>query len=318
MDFNQVDVVYIEYRYSTNDATNFYAEVRDRRVINPAGDVMQITVYNKDAAEDEAPYQLVFSHSGADEILVKGDFFQNVSEIYKTTPPVFDPIDYCSFELDFDDDEDDEKMLIAFELHEGKVRQISPVTAITTKKSPMVAKAYKDDFNKLTTALAGKEHQYRDANGNFRVYIKFLNGRTVQIEHASLMSDDDVASVFYIHECSHLDIKRYWTTVSSVIIFSTAFKFSFPDKNGNEVDLILRRCPDDEHIADEFCSDILTGMQMELESMLDDELKDTMKRGFERLEKLIKQGNSNSASKSPTTRVAERLVKPAKKSPSKI
>lgn len=310
IDFKQVDSIYIQY--CAGDLRNDYVEQREDRLY-PDGGGMRITVHDADPSQSTDRYQIVFSQSDTTgEILLKGDFFIAFSEIYNTTQPVFDK-DGCSFELDASDP--NEKMLITFELPPvGKKGQIEPPQALTSKNSPMFAKNYKDDFNNLTTALASRESQYKDADGIPRVYLKFLNGRTVQIEHADLMSDDDLASIFYIHECDHLAIKRYWATVGSVIIFSTGFKFSFPDKNGCEVDLILRRCPDDKHIADEFCSDILTGMQMELESMLDDELKETMEKGFVRLEKLIKQGISNNTSKSSTTR----LVPAVKKSRSKI
>jgi hypothetical protein len=312
MDFRKINSIDIEYR-DANGNVSTYVEKRDKRKTDEAGDVMRITVQNGDASEETNKSELIFSKSETGEILVKGDFFTNESEIYKTTSPVYEQHNVCTFQID---DDDKDEMLIIFELLDAE-KQIESPPALTTKGSAMAAKTYKNDFNYLTSALASKDIVYKDVDGLPRVYLKFLNGRTVQIEHADLMSDDDMASIFYIHECDHLDIKRYWTTVGSVIILNTAFKFSFPDKDGCMVDLVLRRCPDDEHVADEFCSDILTGMQIELESMLDDELKETMEKGFMHLEKLIKQGMSNTTSKPVSKRVSDQLISPMKKPRSK-
>ena len=64
-------------------------------------------------------------------------------------------------------------------------------------------------------------------------------------------------------------------------------------------------------IADDFCEEILGGVQGELEELLNDELQTTVELGFARLEKLILQNGS------PPTEVAvrkpERLRSPATK-----
>lgn len=156
------------------------------------------------------------------------------------------------------------------------------------------AKDIKDGFNNYMKRLASMDNEFLD-DGKYRIYLKFSNGRNAQIEHLDSLSNTDLEEIGYIHSCSHVNLKKFWTAISASIVFFIAFTFSFKNKNGEKINLILRRCPEDEHASDDFVDDILDGLQVELKGMIDDEWKEEIEDRFDNLERLIKKLIGNSA-----------------------
>ncbi len=298
-DFNKVDPVEI---WEREEPGHLYVEIEEQRVVND--DSMRITLRHQDPAWDTENYQIIFwNDTGV--LKAKGDWFEEPSE--------FKPVSIVSQKSnsilgEFYENGDPEPWIAKFDYPantSGNLRM-----SVSTRESPLMAKSFKDSFRELVSALVSKSPQVLDEDEEARIYIKFLNGRTAQIEHWDDVSDEDVSNIFCVHETDHVSVKKYWTSVSAAITFSVAFKFSFPDEDGQDVDLILRRCPDDEHPADGFCVDILSSMQTELEEMLNDEIKVTIEKGFERLEKLI-VGDEQTTNK--PNRPLDRLAKKARK-----
>ena len=306
MHFDAVEAINIWAR--DNDSCR-YRELRHFRKVNTSdaeSPTLLTRIKHIDPSEDWDTYELIFFWRDA-TLMVRGDFFE-VAEKPRPLRLVASDEDSGLYEM-FEDD-DPEPWYIEFSFLPKKAlsstiddlpqpdppphdiqtmpssKKSSP-QPISSREAPLNAKTYKDAFNEMTQALASQAPEFLDEDGQARLYVRFLNGRTVQIEHREALSDAELTDIFYIHETDHLSLKRYWTSISSAIVFSTAFGFVYKDDADQEVELILRRCPDDEHPADEFCDQILTGMQMELEQLLDDEIKQSIEQGFERLENLI-------------------------------
>lgn len=306
MNFDAIEEIHL---WARDDESDQYTELRNLRTVSgsgPQGGTLRISVKHVDPSHDRYPYELIFFWRDS-ALMVRGDFF-DPAEKPRPLRLVASDEDSGLYEV-FEDD--DTAWCIEFSFlpevalsssiddlpqpdlpphkHQTIMRkaQKSSPQPISSREAPLNAKTYKDAFNEMTQALASHAPEFLDEDGQARLYVRFLNGRTVQIEHREALSDDELTDIFYIHETDHLSLKRYWTSVSSAIVFSAAFGFVYKDDADQEIELILRRCPDDEHPADEFCTDILAGIQVELEQMLDDEIKQTIEEGFKRLENLI-------------------------------
>lgn len=143
----------------------------------------------------------------------------------------------------------------------------------------MAAKVFKDDFNRHAKNLVNQNAAYRDENGVTQLIIKFLNGRVATIRLFEDVADEDTDNTTVLHDCSHQTLKKCWGTVGAAIAFSVAFVFPVTNDEGDEVKLILQRCADHKHLADDFVDDILTqcksefraagNVDTELESKLD-------------------------------------------------
>jgi len=166
------------------------------------------------------------------------------------------------------------------------------VEPLSSRSQPMLAKQFKDRLNDLANAVATMAPEVLDEDdGQARIHLKFLNGRCAQLERLDAVSEEELGAIFYLHYTSLAQLKRAWSSVSAAIVFSVAFQFTVKNNDGEKVELLLRRRPDDKHAADEFIDEILGGIQAELEEQLSDELKTTVEQGFARLEKLILQAN---------------------------
>ena len=157
-------------------------------------------------------------------------------------------------------------------------------------EQPMVAKTFKDNINEITKKLANGENIYIDVDGFSRVYVKFSNGRIAQIES---YNEDMDTGVFFIHDCTFSELKKHWSSVSSAILFSIAFRFTVLNDKKDSIDLILRRSPDNAHISDSFCDDILATIQSQMESEVHYGLMGFIEDRFDGLEKLVKKIHDN-------------------------
>ncbi len=300
----------------SGDGDYEYEEVAGSRRLQ--GRRLTILVKDRNASQDTDEYNLSFDWSQPDGSLwVRGDFFsEEPSSTSKKAIVVSDTpgqLVYHVYEVG-----DNDPWIVEIELDstgdedEDVVKTTTPVTRLSSRSSPMLAKSLKDKFNDYATAVASCAPEVIDEeDGAARLYIKFLNGRAAVLGHFDEVSEEERGEIFYIHWTDHVSLKKFWTSVSAAIVFSVAFAFTFETEDGDEVELLLRRAPDDEHVADEFCEEILGGMQGELEELLGDELKTTVEQGFARLEKLIVQ-NQNPPVESPA-RKSEKFTKPALK-----
>ena len=157
--------------------------------------------------------------------------------------------------------------------------RLRPIAPISTMEAPMAAKAFKDDFNRHAKNLANQNAAYRDENGVAQLTIKFLNGRVATIRLFENVADEDTDNTTVLHPCSHQTLKKCWGTVGAAIAFSVAFVFTVTNDDGEEVALILQRCADHRHLADDFVNGILAqcrsefmaagNVETELESKID-------------------------------------------------
>lgn len=273
---------------------------------------LTIGLKDRNPSQDSKRYDLAFAWSAtADSLTVRGDFFEDsettlIATLEKRTPY---ELTYYVYEPGGEDDpwviEMELKSTGEEEDEEDVPRTTKPVDRLSSRSAALQAKVFKDRFKELATAVASSAPEVIDlTDGAARLYIKFLNGRTAQLERFDEVPEDERAEIFYTHWTRHVLIKKHWASVSAAIIFSVAFAFTFENEDGDEVELLLRRSPDDEHVADGFCEEILGGVQGELEELLNDDLKTTVEQGFTRLEKLILQSN-----KAPTESPARKPEK---------
>lgn len=304
--FNEIDLVTI---YARDDPKICYRELLDKRNTT-TGCAMRITVRYSDVAEDDGIYQLILRQVDGD-LWVRGDFFNTEPEKEKRAHLIRSvPEGSLVFEV-FDGD-DPEPWIIRFDLTEMEAHMENTLP-LSTRAEPLLAKKFKDSFGEYIKALLASRRARRALDGDRpAIYIKFLNGRTAQIICTEDLGDDKLAELFYIHDVEHVLLKKYWASVSAAILFSVAFRFFFPDNNGVMQELILCRCPDDEHAADDFCADILVGMQTELEHMLNDEIKTTIENGFDRIEALILENRTPQSTERRSSPL-DRLKKPPRK-----
>lgn len=277
-------------------------------------------VKDRDPSQDLEQYSLGFDWTQSDGTLwVRGNFFSEapdepkkailLSESAKQIEyAVYEPGDSDPWVIEIEvessiDDEEDDVVITK-----------KPVSHLSTRNAPILAKNLKDKFNDYATSVATMAPDVIDAeDGAARLYIKFLNGRKAQLEHFDEVSEEERGEIFCIHWTDHVSLKKFWTSVSAAIVFSVAFAFIFETEDGDEIELLLRRCPDDKHAADEFCEEILGCVQGELEDLLNDELKTTVENGFAHLEKLILQGNNP-----PPDSLVRKLEKFPKPAPKKV
>lgn len=301
----------------SGDGDYEYQEVRGKR--RCSGGLLTTVVKDRNPSQDLESYDLALDWTNPDGVLrVRGDFF----EVAPGTPKKAELISATATLLEYHVKEpgDDDPWVIEVEL-EGAldddeedvvVPRKKAVDALSSRGQPMLAKSLKDRFNDLASALASMAPEVLDEeDGLPRIHIKFLNGRCAQLERLDDLSEDELAEIFYVHWTDHVSLKKFWTSVSAAMVFSVAFAFTIETDDGDEVELLLRRSPEDKHPADDFCEEILGGVQGELEELLNDELKTTVELGFARLEKLILQSSSPPAE--VAVRKPERLRSPAAK-----
>lgn len=294
-----------------------YEEVRGMR--RCSGGLLTTVMKDRNPSQDLEPYDLAFDWTNPDGVLrVRGDFF----EVEPETPKKAELISATANLLEYHVKEpgDDEAWVISAELVEAPeddeedvvVPRKKAVDPVSSRAQPMLAKSLKDRFNDLAGAVATMASEVLDEeDGLARIHIKFLNGRCAQLERLDDLSEDELAEIFYVHWTDHVSLKKFWTSVSAAMVFSVAFAFTIETDDGDEVELLLRRSPQDRHPADDFCEEILGGVQGELEELLNDELKTTVEQGFARLEKLILQSGTPPAE--APARKPERLRSPAAK-----
>lgn len=294
-----------------------YEEVRGMR--RCSGGLLTTVMKDRNPSQDLEPYDLAFDWTNPDGVLrVRGDFF----EVEPETPKKAELISATANLLEYHVKEpgDDEPWVISVELVEALeddeedvvVPRKKAVDPVSSRAQPMLAKSLKDRFNDLAGAVATMASEVLDEeDGLARIHIKFLNGRCAQLERLDDLSEDELAEIFYVHWTDHVSLKKFWTSVSAAMVFSVAFAFTIETDDGDEVELLLRRSPQDRHPADDFCEEILGGVQGELEELLNDELKTTVEQGFARLEKLILQSGTPPAE--APARKPERLRSPAAK-----
>lgn len=143
---------------------------------------------------------------------------------------------------------------------------------ISSADQPINAKVFKDALKTYADGVANREPAYKDTDGKPRLYIKFLNGRT-----ACLVAREDVDEELHLHNalfehaCDIGEIRRFWSTVGAAISFNISFCFSYPDRSGEDVEMILLRYWDDEHAADEFAESMVATIQMTMEDVFQEE-----------------------------------------------
>lgn len=301
----------------SDDGDYKYQEVRGLR--RCSGGLLTTVVKDRNPSQDLEPYDLAFDWTNPDGVLrVRGDFF----EVEPETPKKAELISATATLLEYHvkEHEDDDPWVIEVELKEALdddeedvfIPRKKPVDPVSSRGQPMLAKSLKDRFNDLASALATMAPEVLDEeDGLARIHIKFLNGRCAQLERLDDLSEDELGEIFYVHWTDHVSLKKFWTSVSAAMVFSVAFAFTIETDDGDEVELLLRRSPQDKHPADDFCEEILGGVQGELEELLNDELKTTVELGFARLEKLILQSGTPPAE--APARKPERLRSPAAK-----
>lgn len=101
--------------------------------------------------------------------------------------------------------------------------------------------------------------------------------------------DDDVNEEDgsrFVHEVTHQEVKKHWTSIIAAIVLNIAFKFTFKNSQGDEVHLRLSKF--DSHTSDDFCDGIVAAMQVDLEFSELENIRYEMEKGFKKLEKLIK------------------------------
>lgn len=304
-------------RVHSGDGDYEYQEVRGKR--RCSGGLLTTVVKDRNPSQDLEPYDLAFDWSNPDGVLrVRGDFF----EVEPETPKKAELISATANLLEYHVKEpgDGDPWVIEVELQEALdddeedvvVPRKKAVDPVSSRAQPMLAKSLKDRFNDLAGAVATMASEVLDEeDGLARIHIKFLNGRCAQLERLDDLSEDELAEIFYVHWTDHVSLKKFWTSVSAAMVFSVAFAFTIETDDGDEVELLLRRSPQDRHPADDFCEEILGGVQGELEELLNDELKTTVEQGFARLEKLILQSGTPPAE--APVRKPERLRSPAAK-----
>lgn len=272
-----------------------YQELRSMR--RCSGGLLTTVVKNRDVSEDPNSYDLAFDATNQDGVLrIRGSFFETPepkkAELFSASPMLIEYHVYVPG--------DDDPWVIEMELEEAAgddeedvfVTPKKSVEPLSSRGQPMLAKQFKDRLNDLANAVATMAPEVLDEDdGQARIHLKFLNGRCAQLERLDALSEEELGAVFYLHHTSFAQLKRAWSSVSAAIVFSVAFLFTVKINDGEKVELLLRRRPDDKHAADEFVEEILGSIQAELEELRSDELETTVKQGFARLEKLILQAN---------------------------
>jgi hypothetical protein len=155
------------------------------------------------------------------------------------------------------------------------------------RTDPIIAKAFREGFNIFAEEVANGDEKFTEEDGIARIYLKFANGRFAVM--AQYDPDDDVNEEDgprFIHEVTHQEVKKHWTSIIAAIVLNIAFKFTFKNSQGDEVYLRLSKF--DSHISDDFCDGIVAAMQVDLEFSELENIRYEMEKGFKKLEKLIK------------------------------
>lgn len=163
-----------------------------------------------------------------------------------------------------------------------------PTTPISGHRTdPIIAKSFREGFNIFAANLANSDEKFVEEDGVARIYIKFANGRFAVMEQFDPDSEDfNEKSPYFVHDITHQEVKKHWTTIIAAIVFNIAFVFAFKDSEGNDVTLRLSKF--DRHISDDFCEEIIVAMQANLEFSELQGIRSKMEQGFKKLEKLIK------------------------------
>ena len=151
---------------------------------------------------------------------------------------------------------------------------------------PIGAKDVRNKLHEILKKIATRDSDFIDTDGKPRVYIKYLSGRTGQIERYDSVHDDDLEDIQCIHECTRLDLKKHWTTASCGIVFNFAYIFNII-VDGEEHTLILRRSPTDKHDSDEFANSILESIFSLYSDILEDERHEDLVQRLERIERKL-------------------------------
>ncbi len=132
-----------------------------------------------------------------------------------------------------------------------------------TQFSPLAAKALKDNFNHFAQQVVDAEEALKESDGVARLYVRYGNGYDAVLEPYDAESEP---STTYVHDCTHTELKKNWSTVSAAIIFDVGFRFKFRNSNGKMIALIFSRAIINEHSSEDFLSDIISGYMAENES----------------------------------------------------
>lgn len=291
MNFNKVDSIDIESNYYQPGTDDFipkyhveYIENREKRTKNKNG--LSMVIY----------FQAFGPKSETEEGEKCARFEIKNKDIFVT---IDDEIDYSPLtilnskytgliECKIDDiDSGNQKFMYRFSFEETQSEQDN------TKKSdmsytnePMGAKDFRNKFNEITKKIITRDISVMDEDGEPRVKIKYLSGRTGQIELYDSVPDADFEYIQCVHKCTSSELKNNWTTASCGIPFNFAYVF---DRviNGKIYTLILRRSPTDNHVSDVFSESILESIFDMHTEMLSDERHDDLIERLERIERKV-------------------------------
>ncbi|MDD2846591.1 MAG: hypothetical protein PHT57_16755 [Rhodoferax sp.] len=155
------------------------------------------------------------------------------------------------------------------------------------RTDPIIAKSFREGFNIFAEEVANGDEKFAEEDGIARIYIKFANGRFAVMEpYDPDDAVDEEDGPRFVHEVTHQEVKKHWTSIIAAIVLNIAFKFTFKNSQGDEVHLRFSKF--DSHISDDFCDGIVAAMQVDLEFSELENIRFEMEKGFKKLEKLIK------------------------------
>lgn len=152
--------------------------------------------------------------------------------------------------------------------------------------NPYTGKAFKETMLSCLDALVNRHTVFLDADGEYRIHVKFANGRMAIVQ--ALQEDqafDAAMEPLLVHEVKYPQLRLNWTAVSAAIVFGIAFAFEYRNDADEAVRLVLYKS--EAHQGDDFVEGIVAEMQALLEYDALGDLGDKMQAGFKRLEKLI-------------------------------
>ncbi len=138
----------------------------------------------------------------------------------------------------------------------------------TAIEKPRYAKEVKDELRTILSGLVVEQGGIKDSEGNPRVFLKFLNGRIGVMQPLDDVGRDEW-NLNSIHHCSVRDLRQHWGTVGAGVAFGVGFVVTV-DTPEASVDVVLKRAPGDNHLADEFASSIFRGAVQRATSKLHD------------------------------------------------
>ena len=292
MNFNEIENIYIDSFFFDPDTKEIlpeylveYREDKARRKVSKDGLSMVISFVatgpksSLDPEEKNAKFEIE-----------NGNFFVLIDDEIDRSPLLLirDEENCIEYTVNgFNPDNEEYSYRFSFEIKEQECNnELNKKNKAGSIIEPFGAKDVRNKLHEILKKVATRDSDFIDTDGEPRVYIKYLSGRTGQIERYDSVHDDDLEDIQCIHECTRLDLKKHWTTASCGIVFNFAYIFNII-VDGEEHTLILRRSPTDKHDSDEFANSILESIFSLYSDILEDERHEDLVQRLERIERKL-------------------------------